>query len=113
MKAHFVSKRSEYTEIIAFRKASRQNGESVSDYAMRLRHLATYCNYKTLLDKEIERQFVVSCNMEEVQRECCRQDSLELNKILDIAIGFERISQNVKNMRMNSNNNNNINYVNS
>jgi hypothetical protein len=41
MKAQFVAKKSEYTEIITFRRAFKQEGESVSDYAMRLRRLAT------------------------------------------------------------------------
>jgi hypothetical protein len=45
MEAQFVAKKSEYTEIITFRRAFKLEGESVSDYATRLRRLATDCNY--------------------------------------------------------------------
>ena len=61
MNTHFVAKKSEYTEVVAFRNAFRLEGELVSDYAMRLRHIPTHCKYGTSLEKEIERQFVVGC----------------------------------------------------
>jgi hypothetical protein len=99
MKAQFVAKKSEYTEIITFRRAFKLEGESVSDYAMRLRRLATDCNYGQTLEKEIERQFVVGCNMEEVQRKCCRTDGLDLKQALEIATGFERVNENLNNLR--------------
>ena len=54
---------------MTFRRAFKLEGESVSDYAMRLRRLAADCNYGQTLEKEIERQFVVGCNMEEVHSE--------------------------------------------
>ena len=76
MQAHFVAKRSEYSETTEFRKAFRVVGESCSEYAMRLRRLAAHCNYGTALDKEIERQFVVGCRIEEAQREYCRKNNL-------------------------------------
>ena len=100
MKAQFVAKKSEYTEIITFRRAFKLEGESVSDYAMRLRRLATDCNYGQTVEKEIERQFVVGCNMEEVQRKCCRTDGLDLKQALEIATGFERVNENLNNLRM-------------
>jgi hypothetical protein len=104
MKAQFVAKKSEYTEIITFRRAFKLEGESVSDYAMRLRRLATDCNFDKLIEKEIERQFVVGCNMEEVQRKCCRTDGLDLKQALEIATGFERVNANVNNLRTPSDN---------
>ena len=99
MSAQFVAKKSEYTEIMTFRRAFKNVDETVSDYAMRLRRLATDCNYGSTVEKEIERQFVVGCNMEEVQRKCCRTDDLDLKQVLEIATGFERINANVRNLR--------------
>ena len=66
MADHFIPKKSEYAEICVFRRAMRHDGEPVSEYAMRLRALSTYCKFGTSLDKEIERQFFVGCNMDEV-----------------------------------------------
>jgi hypothetical protein len=99
MSAQFVAKKSEYTEIMTFRRAFKNVDETVSDYVMRLRRLATDCNYGTTVEKEIERQFVVGCNMEEVQRKCCRTDNLDLKQALEIATGFERVNANVRNLR--------------
>jgi len=84
---------------MTFRRAFKNVDETVSDYAMRLRRLATDCKYGTTVEKEIERQFVVGCNMEEVQRKCCRTDELDLKQVLEIATGFERINTNVRNLR--------------
>ncbi len=99
MKAHFVEKKSEYTEICIFRRAFRHADERVTDYAMRLRLLATHCKYGVMLEKEIERQFVHGINMDEVQRKFCRTDDLDLAKALDIAVGYERTSASVSGLR--------------
>jgi hypothetical protein len=55
MSAQFVAKKSEYTEIMTFRRAFKNVDETVSIYAMRLRRLATDCNYGTTVEKEIAR----------------------------------------------------------
>ncbi len=68
----FVTKKSEYTEVVAFRRTFRNTGESVNDYAMRLRVLSTHCKFGAALEEEIECQFVVGCGMEDVQRKCAR-----------------------------------------
>jgi hypothetical protein len=104
MKTQFVAKKSEYTEIMTLRRAFKLEGESGSDYAMRLRRLAADCNYDQTLEKEIERQFVVGCNMEEVQRKCCRTDGLDLKQALEIATGFERVNENVNKLHTPSDN---------
>ena len=92
MKAHFVIPKSEYSEVMLFRQAFRKKGERVNEYAMRLRHLATHCKFKEL-EKEIERQFVVGCEMPEVQNKCSRTAVASLKEVLDMAVGFERVRE--------------------
>ena len=88
--ADFTVKQSEYTEIHLFRQAYRHEGETVNDYALRLRGLANNCAYGASTEKEIERQFVFGCRMPEVQAKCMRTvEDLDLKKVLAIAIGFE------------------------
>ena len=114
MNAQFVAKKSEYTGIMQFRRAFKLDGESVSDYAMRLRRLATDCNYGQTLEKEIERQFVVGCNMEEVQRKCCRTENLNLKEALEKATGFERVNVNLNSLHTpseNRKNNLSVNHI--
>ena len=62
---------------------------------MRLRTLTTHCEFGAALDKDIKRQFVVGCEMDEVQRKRSRTDNLDLATVLDIAMGFERVNASV------------------
>ena len=75
-----VTPRSEYTEICAFRRAVKERDETVNEYAIRLRKLARHCNFGDTMEKELERQFVVSCGTLEVERECVRTDGLTLER---------------------------------
>ena len=75
----------------------RHEGELVSEYAMRLRTIATHCKFGAALYKESEMQFVVGCEMDEVQRKCSRTDTLDLAIVLDIAMGFERVNASLVN----------------
>lgn len=97
--AHFSPKRSVYAEICGFRNAKRHEGETVNEYAMRLRELTTYCKFGATIETEIERQFVVGCVMEELQRKCARTDDLDLSKVLEFAIGFERTNASMSKIR--------------
>ena len=90
MSSHFGPKHSEYTEICKFIRAMKNKHETVSEYATRLRNLAQHCKFEGLLEKEIERQFVVGCGMPEVERKCVRTDDLDLKKLLELALGYER-----------------------
>ena len=91
MTDHFVVAKSEYSEVVTFRNTFRREGERVNEFIMRLRQLATNCQFGTGLEKKLERQFVVGCRMLEVQNKCSRSAGLDLNGILDIAIGHERV----------------------
>ena len=53
----------------------RHDGELISEYAMRLRTFATHRKFGAARDNEIERQFVVGCEMDEVERKCSRTDN--------------------------------------
>ena len=111
MEKALVTKRSEYTEICAFRRAEKMKDETVNEYAMRLRVLAKHCNYGTQMEKEIERQFRVSCGMVEVEKECVRTDNLDLQKVLVMASGYERSASNMKVLRQRAEFTNQINYT--
>ncbi len=109
--ALFVTKKSENTEVVVFRRALRNAGESVNDYAMRLGVLSTHCKFGAALKKEIERQFVVGCGIEDVQRKCARTDDLDLEKILAIAAGYERVNASVSGLQTANEGPSRINYA--
>lgn len=85
--------------------------ETLNEYAMRLRVLAKHCNYGVQMKKEIERQFVVSYGMVEVEKECVRTDDLDLTKVLVMASGYERSASNMKVLRKQAEFTNRINYT--
>ncbi len=94
-----VASKSEFTEICKFRRAAKMKDETVNEYATRLRALAAHCNFKTTLDTEILRHFVVSCGMIQVERECTRKDGWNLADMLVMANGYERSANNLKDLR--------------
>lgn len=94
MTAHFVAKRSEFTESQIFRRTMKSLEETVGEYAQRLRTLSAHCNFKDI-DKEILQQLVAGSGLENFQAKCCRTDNLELKTALDLARGCDRNIQNV------------------
>lgn len=94
MTNHFVSKRSQFTEAQVFRRAMKDADETIDQYALRLRHLATHCKFGNV-DEEILQQLVAGSGMENFQMKCCRTDDLDLKTALIIARGYERNVQNV------------------
>jgi hypothetical protein len=98
---HLNPSRSKLTERCIFRSSSRRQDESVDEYAMRLRQLALNCKFGEQLEDNILEQFVVGCDIEAFQRQCCRQDDLTLKQALELARGFQRTEQNVRSNRSN------------
>lgn len=70
MTNHFVSKRSQFTEAQIFRRAVKEADETIDQYALRLRHLATHCKFSNV-DDEILQQLVAGSGMENFQLKCC------------------------------------------
>ncbi|RNA16872.1 Retrovirus-related Pol poly from transposon, partial [Brachionus plicatilis] len=99
MSTRFNAERSQFAEIAIFRQLSRNEGEGVDEFSMRLRTQAALCNFKTGLDNEIMYQFVAHCRIEEFQREALlksRTDTLTLETTLKLARAYE---QNTKDFR--------------
>ena len=90
---HVKPKRCEFTEVCVFRRAHRLEGETASEFAMRLRSLAAHCNY-TELEKGILRQFVIG--LPEVERKLCAStDTPDLVKALQVASQLEALETNL------------------
>jgi hypothetical protein len=103
MSDHFVVKKSEYAEVVSFRNAKRRDGETINEYVIRLRAMAAHCGFGAGLEKEIERQLVVGCEMLELQNKCTRTDDLNLAKILELAVGYERLRTSMHQLKGESN----------
>ena len=107
---HLISKRSQFSEDQIFRRSSKRSDESVDEFVMRLRQLATHCKYADI-DKEILAHFVAHCNMEAFQLKAVREDALTLDTALTLARGYERDAGSLLQLKS-KNNQSGINYIN-
>ncbi|RNA01538.1 Retrovirus-related Pol poly from transposon [Brachionus plicatilis] len=95
MNGHFTAKRSRFTERQIFRRATKNVEESMDEFHMRLRQLATYCQFKDL-EEEILQQLVAGSGMDAFQSKCTRScEDMDLKKALELARGYERTTINV------------------
>ena len=92
--AHLNPKTVVYTEVCVFRRAMRFEGETASDYAMRLRGLAKHCEFNDV-DREILQQFIIGIKRPDVERKCCTTENLDLAKAIDLATNFENLEANL------------------
>ncbi len=102
MTDHFTAERSELAEQSVFSRAVRESGESVDEYYIRLRMLAMNCSFGINLEKELLRQFISHCNMEEFQRMAVRRSRTTpwtLEQALKEAKAFERTNQDLHDLR--------------
>ena len=93
--AHLKPKTVVFTEVMVFRRAMREPGESISEFAVRLRQLSKNCKFDNV-DKEILQQLVVGIGKPEVERKCCLTEDLTLNRAIEIAQNFEGLEANLQ-----------------
>lgn len=58
LKAHYLPKRNITYEIFLINKRSQKEGESMSDYAIRLHQLAASCKFEKFLDDSFTDRFL-------------------------------------------------------
>ena len=86
-----------FTERAIFRRAKRHEGESVVDFATRLRTLVRYCGYKDAqLEDEILQQFVSGIGNHAVEMKICSLDKPTLESAIETAVTAETLDANVK-----------------
>ena len=107
---HLITKRSQFSEDQIFRRSTKRQDESVDEFIMRLRQLATHCKYADV-DKEILAHFVAHCNMEAFQMKAVREDTLDLKGALTLARGYERDAGSLLQLKSKENSNSAVNYV--
>jgi len=81
--AYFNPKRNIYYEVHKFRKANQLKGESLDNYATRLRQLSLYCEFNDV-DKEIISQIIENSIDTEIAKKALRSgDELKLESLLE------------------------------
>jgi hypothetical protein len=78
MSDHYQLKRTRLAYIAIFFRAKRREHESVDSYMVRLRRLATPCDFKARLEEELLRAFTFGCGIEKVEEMMCSDDTKTL-----------------------------------
>ena len=90
-----------FTERAILRRAKRHEGESVVDFATRLRTLVRYCGYKDeQLEDEILQQFVSGIGNHAVVMKICSLDKPTLETAIATAVTAETLDANVKELHV-------------
>ena len=101
LSTHFTPLRNTFAESCQFSRERRLDGESVNEYIMRLRQATAHCDFKTNLDVELQRQFVLGCNMIEVTNKIAAKSATALTweEIVTYALSVESRNSYVKAIR--------------
>lgn len=84
---HFTPKRASFADKAKFYEATRNPGESLAEFAARLRGLASYCDFGAALETLLRDRFILGLGIGPERDRLFEQDaaSVSLDKALEIA----------------------------
>ena len=85
---YFSPKKNIDFEIFQFRQATQQKGETVAQFATRLRKLAAHCEFPDL-NKELKSTIIQNCESKRLRRFALREEGLTLEGLLAKARALE------------------------
>ena len=95
--SHFEPRINTDFEIYQFRQTRQREGESVDQYATRLRTVAARCSFPNI-DAEIKSHIIYSCLDPGLRRHALRDTNLDLQQLLSLARTHEATEQQAKQM---------------
>ena len=103
LKAHFDPKPLVIAERFRFYRRSQADTESVADFAADLRRLTIRCKFGDFLSDALRDKFVCGVRNNAIQKRLLTEDdSLTMEKALDIAQGMETADHDMKAMKSNA-----------
>ena len=97
---YFSPKKNVDYEIFQFRQAIQQKGETVDQFATRLRKLGATCEFHDL-DKELKSAIIQSCQSKRLRRYALREEALTLDALLTKACSLEASERQATGMERN------------
>jgi hypothetical protein len=85
---YFLPKKNVDYEIFQFRQAKQEPGETVAQFATRLRKLAAHCEFHDL-NRELKSAIIQNCSSKRLRRYALREEALTLDNLLAKARSFE------------------------
>ena len=96
LKEHYNPTPSETVQRSKFHSRVRRQGESVAEFVAELRSLAEFCNFGTSLNDMLRDRLVCGINSSKIQQRLLAEKDLTLDKAVDLALGMETATKNVK-----------------
>ena len=95
---HFKPKHLEVTESFKFYDAKQEEGESISNFLVRLKHLTSTCEFGSFLKKALRDKFVCGLKDDKIQEKLLSKDKL-LEEAVKMAKAMELATANVANIK--------------
>ena len=98
LKNHFSPKPLVIAERFKFHTRSQKEGESISDYIVALKKLATKCEFGQFLSEALRDRLVCGLRSGVIQKKLLAERDLTLKSATDIALGMEMAARNTTEM---------------
>ena len=89
LKEHFSPKPLVISVRFKFNKRNQRDNESINDYVVELRRLATHCEFEGFLKEALRDRLVCGLRSEEIQKRLLSQAKLDFDAAVLIATGME------------------------
>ncbi|XP_054289672.1 uncharacterized protein LOC129004967 [Macrosteles quadrilineatus] len=96
LKAHYAPKKLLISERYKFYKRDQLSGESVSNYVIELKRLASQCNFNTFLEEALRDRLVCGLTNEAIQRKLLTESDLTFTRAVEVAVSMELASRELK-----------------
>lgn len=97
---HFKPKCNITYERFIFNRRNQKEGESISEYSMQIKKLASTCDFGTFLDEALRDKFLCGLRNHHIQSKLLAEGdkSLSFSKALELALVLENAEKNVKSL---------------
>ncbi|UYV63828.1 K02A2.6-like, partial [Cordylochernes scorpioides] len=96
LKRHFSPKRSIVVERFIFFKRMQLKEESISDYLVEIKRLASSCNFGNFLEDSLRDKMVCGLYNAKIQNRILSEGDISLAKVIEIALSMEAAEKNTK-----------------
>ncbi|XP_037808082.1 uncharacterized protein K02A2.6-like isoform X2 [Lucilia sericata] len=97
--SHFDAEKNKYAESIKFRRTLQENGETMANFALRLKQATSFCEYAEFLDRMLIEQFLVGLKSQPICDEIIAKKPSTFREAYEIAHALESSHQTTTDMK--------------
>ncbi|KAI8116023.1 hypothetical protein CVS40_11842 [Lucilia cuprina] len=97
--SHFDAEKNKYAESIKFRRTLQENGETMANFALRLKQATSFCEYAEFLDRMLIEQFLVGLKSQPICDDIIAKKPSTFREAYEIAHALESSHQTTTDMK--------------